>query len=343
MADQTTRILTIEMRKAALDLQREIAALSFLRAGWRLCQLLHELRFHPDQPRVPAGNSDGGQWTASDDGAEVTPVSGRPRPPATVTLNGRPVEMTPTQSGRLASARAGAQTAADRVRELDPTWEPRERMGEPGSVEGAIRQAEAEGREANQRLAELSRGRIGDNQGPALAEPSPSRGGITAQRVEPADVIAAYRQITGMRDTVGGVAGLSSDRTVAYTEIDGRPVIGVSSRSPGYTDADDAAARDMRDQLIRAFPNEMATANLGHMPNNALFHAEANALLRAAEPHNGNLAGRALDIWVDRELCPNCNTVLPLIGMRLGNPTVRFIDPLGDVSIMKHGRWQRGW
>jgi hypothetical protein len=84
----------------------------------------------------------------------------------------------------------------------------------------------------------------------------------------------------------------------------------------------------------------MAVGNVGHMPNDALFHAEANALLRAAGPYNGNLAGRALDVYVDRSMCPSCNTVLPLIGMRLGNPTVRFIDPVGDVSIMKNGRWQ---
>lgn len=38
----------------------------------------------------------------------------------------------------------------------------------------------------------------------------------------------------------------------------------------------------------------MATGNIGPKPNDALFHAEANALLRAAEPYGGTLAGRAI-------------------------------------------------
>lgn len=48
-----------------------------------LDQLLHKAGFRPDQPRVPAGNSDGGQWTdgaGSNFGARTSGQRDRPRP-----------------------------------------------------------------------------------------------------------------------------------------------------------------------------------------------------------------------------------------------------------------------
>jgi hypothetical protein len=36
-----------------------------------LCDLLLERRYTPDQPRVPVGNPDGGQWTAGNDSLTV--------------------------------------------------------------------------------------------------------------------------------------------------------------------------------------------------------------------------------------------------------------------------------
>ena len=83
----------------------------------------------------------------------------------------------------------------------------------------------------------------------------------------------------------------------------------------------------------------MATDNLGHIPNNARFHAEANALMRAAEPYGGTLAGRTIEIRVDRPLCPSCDTVLPPVGLQLGNPTVRFRDAQGREKTMTNGSW----
>ncbi len=44
---------------------------------WRVLDALHgKANFDPNQPRVPAGNSDGGQWT---DGTQATPEGGKPR------------------------------------------------------------------------------------------------------------------------------------------------------------------------------------------------------------------------------------------------------------------------
>ncbi len=82
-------------------------------------------------------------------------------------------------------------------------------------------------------------------------------------------------------------------------------------------------ARDMRSRLIERYPEVMATGNVGHKPNDALFHAEINALLRAAEPYGGSLAGRTIEMRVDRVLCRSCQSVLPSLGTEIGNPTVR--------------------
>jgi hypothetical protein len=46
-----------ELEYAIIDLQLDFAARNLERA-------LLELRYIPDQPRIPAGNPDGGQWTS---------------------------------------------------------------------------------------------------------------------------------------------------------------------------------------------------------------------------------------------------------------------------------------
>ncbi|MEQ1713480.1 MAG: hypothetical protein ABL908_19070, partial [Hyphomicrobium sp.] len=208
---------------------------------------------------------------------------------------------------------------------------------DPTSAEGAIRRAEAEAQQAEARLAELSRARFGDNQGPPL---EPSRTRPDSNTLPPIEVISSYRTITGMPDIRGGIADRRTDGTVALTEIDGVPVFGVNSDAPGYTTGDEAMAREMRSRLIERYPAMMATGNIGWKPNDALFHAEANALMRAAEPYGGTLAGHAIEVRVDRPMCGSCEAVLPFIGLELGNPTVRFRGPHGTVKTMKNGRWQ---
>lgn len=53
-------------RSQALALKMHIAGLEIERAFARLDLELR--RYHPDQPRVPAGNPDGGQWTDAQGG-----------------------------------------------------------------------------------------------------------------------------------------------------------------------------------------------------------------------------------------------------------------------------------
>ena len=102
-------------------------------------------------------------------------------------------------------------------------------------------------------------------------------------------------------------------------------------------------ARVPRSELIELYPTVMATTNLGWKPNDAVFHAEANALLRAAQIHGGTLHGREVEMRTDRELCRSCRAILPSIGVQLGNPRVRIIDGAGQIWILRNGVWfQRG-
>lgn len=107
----------------------------------------HGHRYDPNQPRVPAGHSDGGQWTSKGGGdAQRARVEEAPRsldeiisdaidgvipgtryaaaarrpPGGPVIINGRPVQLTTRQATRLAEAELEARDAIARVREHDP-------------------------------------------------------------------------------------------------------------------------------------------------------------------------------------------------------------------------------
>ena len=131
----------------------------------------------------------------------------------------------------------------------------------------------------------------------------------------------------------------ADDHTVAYTEVGGTPFIGINSTAPGYTDADRAAATKMRGVLIEKYPDVMQTANIGWKPNDAVFHAEATILLRAAEGNGGTLAGRTIEIQVDRRMCPGCPIVLPYVTRELGYPTVTLVGPNGVRRTIRNGDW----
>jgi hypothetical protein len=47
-----------------------------------------------------------------------------------------------------------------------------------------------------------------------------------------------------------------------------------------------------------------------------------------------------LDVHVDgQSVCGRCQTILPLVGLELGNPTVTFIGPTGLRDTMRDGAW----
>ncbi len=122
------------------------------------------VKFSPDQPRVPAGSSDGGQWTDGGGGGGGSSSSGRVRVAqagggrgARSAILARFPEATPAQEVRLAVAEASARNMLEQVRARDPNWKPTPSLS--STVEGTISAAEAEAREAEARLAEISGGR----------------------------------------------------------------------------------------------------------------------------------------------------------------------------------------
>jgi hypothetical protein len=107
---------------------------------------------------------------------------------------------------------------------------------------------------------------------------------------------------------------------------------------PLYTSRDQAEADDLREKLLRKYP-ELERENTGQKPMDAVYHAETNVLLRAARKFGGTLAGRRLEVVTDRRMCPTCPIILPKIGLELGNPTVTFIGPRGETRTMRDGKW----
>jgi hypothetical protein len=171
----------------------------------RRLEVLKEIcrpKFDPNQPRVPAGNPDGGQWTSTGSGSgrgagrndqrvlsDASPDNGwkpgaqyaqnAPRPPRggarPVQINGRWVQPTTAQSYRLDNAESQANAAIRRVQTLDPNWRPK--RGAAESVEGLIRETQAQAREAEARFHQLRSG-LGGNFGPPLTtSPSGSSSG----------------------------------------------------------------------------------------------------------------------------------------------------------------------
>jgi hypothetical protein len=124
--------------------------------------------YDPNQPRVPPGNPDGGQWTSS---GRVRLAANTPPGRRTVTA-GRFPGATPGQEAQLAAVEARTQDLIRRVQERDPGWRPTPSLYE--GVNGAIRASEAEGREAEARLSELQS--VGIGPGPFARDSIPARG-----------------------------------------------------------------------------------------------------------------------------------------------------------------------
>jgi hypothetical protein len=204
-------------------------------------------KFSPDQPRVPAGNPDGGQWTSENGG-----------------------------SGRVV-------------------------------------------------LAGSEKPRLG-------------RGSILAIASELAQrLIDTYRSENGLFDLFRRREG-----AVAMTEFDGEQIFGSNSTSPTVSKRDREETETLRGTMLQKYPDSLQTDYIGRTPNDALFHAETNVLLRAARKNGGTLAGQSLEVHVDQPMCQSCRRLLPLVGLELGNPTVTFIDRSGAIRTMKDGHWVDG-
>jgi hypothetical protein len=246
-----------------------------------------EAKYSPSQPRVPAGNPRGGQWSNRNEGGAGVGFGGSGSGDGEASAEG-------TGGEEDVGSSSGSQDAATTTEA------------------GSSQRSEGDGtRGYDDRLA-------------ASDKPSPGRAamlGIMARAAE--GIIKLYRSENLLDDLFGNRSG-----AVALTTIDDKDIFGSNSTSLStYTDADRKAATDLRDKLVEKYPTVMSVDNLGYAPNNALFHAETNVLLRAAEANGGTLAGRSLDIYVDRPFCGNCQVVIPLVGLELGNPTLTYVDP----------------
>jgi MafB19-like deaminase len=127
---------------------------------------------------------------------------------------------------------------------------------------------------------------------------------------------------------------------VGTIDNDNRTIIGVNSRAPGYTNEDRAAANAMRANLLIRDPDVMRNDNTGYKPNDAIYHAEATALMRAARMSGGSLNGHYLNTYVDRPMCESCDKGLLLVARELGYPTVRFTDIYGRRRTLRNGEWE---
>lgn len=292
--------------------------------------------FDPNQPRVPAGSPDGGQWTSAGGGSsrdldegrilsDANPdnlqkpgarlaQSRRSRSSSGIRFGRHQIPATQRQRSEYLGVNLRADAALKRVKEIDPNWKPRPSAAPPQNAREAIAIRRGEAREAETRLRELA-------------------------RQSPSQLIDTYRTLNNSRDLFGNETWPRNRDTVAITTIGRTPFAGVSSNAPTYTARDREAARVAVDMLVARYPDRMNTRNIGGMPNNALYHAEATILLRAARAHKGSLAGQRFEVNTDREMCGNCELVLPLLGRELGNPTVTFVSPSGVRNTMRNGKW----
>ena len=195
-------------RMAAAEFPYQLACFRFRLAAARLTDRI-KAGFRPDQPRVPAGDPDGGQWTRTPGWARdspagaaggsalatpfrdiVVPVGGRGRRVGSgqVRIGGRSLPATPVQQLRIRTTENARQKAITEVRKYDPNWKPRPQIYE--SVEGLIRANEANRVEAELRILELT-GR-NPHLGPFFGEwiPSPPLGQrLTMQQARKLDLI----------------------------------------------------------------------------------------------------------------------------------------------------------
>src|SRR4051794_28646159 len=245
------------------------------------------------------------------------------------------------QQFRLDQAIARSENALTQIRQYDPQWQPREQsLTSPGSVEGAIARLEARATETETRLDQLRTG-IGGNRGPVL-DPSPRSAALSPRVFDGGGWIDAYRSINNMPDLFGRADWPQDKGTVAVGKIDGQVYFGVNSGAPGYSDVDWNRAAATRDYLADKYP-EMKLANMGRVPNEALFHAESTILLRAASDSGGSLANRSIEIQVDRRVCYSCGEVLTKLGLELGDPYVVYVERgTGVRNAMWNGKWLSG-
>jgi hypothetical protein len=176
----------------------------------------------------------------------------------------------------------------------------------------------------------------GNSDGGQWTSGSPGEGWLQAALSKGRKRVELWRLKHARRDLFGRKPDPKKS-AVAFTLFEGQPIFGASSKHHKYTNDDRLRANHALEALVKRNPHILKTNDITHFPNNAIRHAEATVLLRAASKNGGTLAGKTLEVEVDRKLCPNCEIVLPLLGRHLGNPTVTFTDSTGRRFRMSGG------
>ena len=335
----------------------ELAALKFQLALVNF-KLALERHYSRDQPRVPLGTPIGGQWIgpggyrvdATPSRKPVRVAQSGPGSPLIlpeqdplaadnrifrIVINPNSRSQIDETDPQWAYTSIEAENAVNQVRRKEPDWQPA--PGLYADTQGAIADNIAVRQEAEERLRFQVANRMGDN-GPPEDPFDPST--MYYESIDPLAPNDTLRSIAELQELGGRPALASQENTLAVADINGRAVLGVNSRAPGYTSYDRAAADAMREQLLRRYPGVLITQNRGRMPNNSIYHAEATVLLRTARAKGGTLKGLKIVINVDREFCQSCEEVLPSLVFELGDPEVTIIDPYGFHGTMQGGRWK---
>lgn len=271
---------------------------------------------------------------ATDVGDNLEEVQGR-RPPLSTWFPGASTE----QLVRLDLATSRGEAALAEIRRYDEDWKPRELSFESfGSINGAIAKAEARARETEIYLERLRTG-VGGNLGPPL-DPSPTNRIPELGPCDGTSWINSYRIYNNRTDLFGRPVWPMDKGTVAVARIEGDVYFGVNSHAPGYSNADWNLAAGLRDQMAVEHPELIRGENTGSRPLDAVFHAEANLLIRASR-YIGSLVDRSIELQVDQPVCWSCEQVLPKVGLGLGNPYVTIREARsGRASVMWQGEWQ---
>ena len=213
-AAETARSAPVTMSFDDPEVRRLIAEIKLDLLRWQYwCKA-----YNPNQPRVPAGNPDGGQWTKigeasgrtderviSDALNNVVPGERyaarnerRGPGPFLRRIGNKTFRLSEDQALRFDTANREADQAIGRVQEIDPAWEPRHSLYEQ-DVEGQIRRSKELVLEAEAHLVELGHQR-------------------------PARVIDIYRGQNNSVDLFGREAWPRDKDVVGCTVLDGIPV-----------------------------------------------------------------------------------------------------------------------
>jgi hypothetical protein len=336
LALETQRLHSLRAMQTGLIELKWLRDVTRLELAIRRHGLALKYGYNPAQPRVPKGEEGAGQWMALG-GAQA----GGGGPPVAWRIQLSRTDFPGATNGqlvRLQQSIARTETALRQIRQHDPNWHPSTvSWTAPGSVEGAIRNAEARVVEAEARLGQLRTGLSGNRNSPLEAGP---RGPSSSREFDGEAWIHAYRSANNTLDLFGKPTWPVDTGTVAVTRIEGKLYFGVNSGAPGYRSVDRSAADSLRWELYGRDASLGRSENLGSIPYNSVYHAETTVLQRAARDNGGLLTGRYLEVHVDRNMCMSCNTMLPRLGTQLGNPTVTFINTrTGQRSTMRNGEW----